>query len=141
MTPTFAEILAQRQAEAHFAKTDIPTGGEPLREVPVSTEANAIKMPGATAGTPPPRVTEGTAIGVEPRKNPDADRAFPDVPLNTFCTVFRGVYAGRYGVYSDIATRFSDGTPDTVVVQTRDADDMRIVVDYADIKIAQSGGR
>jgi len=65
-----------------------------------------------------------------------------DVLTGGWCTVVAGDHQGRYGVYTDTATVFTaDGWPATVTVRTRDDRNEDIVVDYADIRPAQAGGR
>ena len=52
-----------------------------------------------------------------------------------FVRVTKDKHEGRYGVVLEAAN-------DTeVVVRTRDADHMRIVVKYADLEVAEAGGR
>lgn len=58
-----------------------------------------------------------------------------------FCRVVDGDEAGRYGVLLETITSLPDGTPDDVLIQTRDDDSMLLSVKYADLSPADPGGR
>ena len=122
MPTTFAEELAAARERA----------GQPQ---PPTAEPHI-----GTTRTPPSESAGVQAAAGSPSEQAP-EREIPDVPQGTFCTVFAGPYDGRYGVFTDVATRYSDGTPENVIVQTRDADDLRIVVAYADIKPDVAGKR
>ena len=80
----------------------------------------------------PPGVIDGTVY------RPRTDN---DVLSGSFCRVIDGEHQGRYGVFISTDTVFLDGWPATVTVRTRDAEDEYILVNYADIRPAQPGGR
>lgn len=58
-----------------------------------------------------------------------------------FVRVIGGEHEGRYAALLQTATVGPDGLPETVVIRTRDDDDMQLVVNYRDLAPAQPGGR
>jgi hypothetical protein len=58
-----------------------------------------------------------------------------------FCRAVSGEHAGRYGVYLQTSSVTKDGSPDDVIVRTRDEHDELLVVKYADLVHAEAGGR
>jgi hypothetical protein len=67
-------------------------------------------------------------------------RSDDDVLTGEFCRVVGGPHTGRYGVMETIAAE-ENGWPAVVIVKTRDDQDMRIHVDYADIRPDVAGKR
>lgn len=106
---------------AGAGETPLPDAGEPQTE-PVATEAPAI----------PAAVIDGIVY---------RGRTDDDVLTGNFCRVIAGDQQGRYGVFTKTATLYPDGWPATVTIHTRDDRDELIVVNYADIRPAQPGGR
>lgn len=95
----------------------------------------AATVPASSAPTVPP--IPGVVSGVVYRPRTD-----DDVLSGNFCRVVSGEHQGRYGVFVGTSTVFvNDGWPATVTVRTRDDRDELILVNYADIRPAQPGGR
>lgn len=112
---------------------------EPLSAGPVDASSQS-PLP----DTPPaaPATDSAGSDGEQQLEAPAEEQDdYPEVPINSFCTVFRGEFAGRYGVFMSVATTHPDGSPDRVTVRTRDADDLLLVVNYSDIKPDVAGKR
>jgi hypothetical protein len=123
--PQPAAAAAPEQAEPSVASD----GAE---NAPSATEGAGDKAEQVVAVVPPAVVN-----GVVYRGRDDND-----VLTGGWCTVIAGEHQGRYGVYTATATvLLADGWPATVTVRTRDARDEDIIVNYADIRPSQAGGR
>ena len=64
-----------------------------------------------------------------------------DALTGHFAKVIAGEYEGRIVVVGPTIARNKDGFPKTVTARTRDSRDEDIVVDYVDLRPAESGGR
>jgi len=63
-----------------------------------------------------------------------------DVRNGHFCRVTKGEHEGRYGVFTAVSELEKDGWPKRVIITTRDAEKVNLVVDYDAIEPAESGG-
>lgn len=68
-------------------------------------------------------------------------RSGEDALQGHFAVVTDGEYAGRYGVFEEVATADEDNRPVTVVFRTRDDRADRLIVNFDDLERAEAGGR
>lgn len=69
-------------------------------------------------------------------------RSGDDALLGSFVKVVAGPYRFRSGHYYEDVSHGPDGYPDRVLVRTRDSDNLRIEVDYKDLRpTVYLGGR
>jgi hypothetical protein len=161
--PSTSVPLSEQAAPTESA----PSASSPTSSQPDGTET-AAATPGAPetpeapeaadeASTPNPEPTEATGTAeTAPASSAPTAPAIPgvvdgvvyrprtdnDVLSGSFCRVINGEHQGRYGVFVRTATVFvNDGWPATVTVRTRDDRDEYLLVNYADIRPAQPGGR
>jgi hypothetical protein len=119
------------------------TASEPAEPGSSTSDGTASPSPGPTQPIQGATQTVGTPrpLGVAYDGRVYRKRSDDDVLSGHFCDVVAGPYEGRYGVLESTGTLETDGYPSEVVVATRDAEAENILVNYADIRPAESGRR
>lgn len=115
----------------------------PVDPTPVVAEAApSVPAPVPVPATPPSQAElEARRRQVDEEGGVVIGRDDTDAIVGQFADVVDGPYAGRYVVYQRTLTSGDDGYPLTVLVKTRDARDEQLVVDYAHLRPAETGGR
>ena len=133
--PTSSQSDGTETAAATPDAPETPAASDATNEPPAPAPAEAAGTPETVPASNAPAVP-AIVDGVVYRPRTDND-----VLSGRFCRVINGEHQGRYGVFVQTATVFLDGWPATVTVRTRDDRDEYILVNYADIRPAQPGGR
>lgn len=136
-TPPTPDPPTSEQLAADFKKAELQTAADVVGADVPSGATKADIADAIVAAQPTPAAAPVTMVSTAHRRS-DEDALF-----GSWVDVVAGEYSGRFGAF--VATVSHDtvtGYPDVVVIRTRDADNLLVEVNYADVRPSdRNGGR
>jgi hypothetical protein len=131
--PVSGEVTAEQLAK-DFKKDELKTAAQ-VQGVEVESGAKKADIAEALADN---AAQSGPPIVVDNKTRRSGD----DPLFGSWVDVVDGEHAGRFGYYVETVSHATDGYPNVVAVQTRDADNIRIEVPYSAVRPSErNGGR